>query len=358
MEFLERVYLGNAVEKWLIALAAAVAAWIAVRVILRIVSSRLGKFAKQTDTAWDDIIVHTLSKTKAIFLLAIGLEVGSNLLTLAPRIRSGIDAFAIIASIVQAGIWATATLRAWLAAYKKETIEKDRSAVTTMSALGFVGQLLIWSVVLLLSLDNLGVDVTALVAGLGVGGVAVALALQNILGDLFSSLAIVLDKPFVLGDFINVGGDFLGSVEAIGLKTTRIRSLSGEQLVFSNSDLLGSRIRNFGRMAERRVAFAVGVTYETPKALLAEIPTIIRRAVEAQDAVRFDRSHFKQFGDFSLDFETVYYVLSPDYAKYMDIQQAINLRLFGEFGDRGIEFAYPTQTLYLFKQPEAAGSAS
>ncbi len=212
--------------------------------------------------------------------------------------------------------------------------------------------------VLLLSLQNVGVDVTALVAGLGVGGIAVALALQNILGDLFASLAIVLDKPFVLGDFINVGGEFLGSIEAIGLKTTRIRSLSGEQLVFSNSDLLGSRIRNYGRMAERRIAFTVGVTYETPKDRLAEIPGIIREAVEAQDKVRFDRSHFQKFGDFSLDFETVYYVLSPDYSTYMDIQQAINLRLFGEFGDRGIEFAYPTQTLHLFKQPEPAKSGA
>ncbi|MGE3526922.1 MAG: mechanosensitive ion channel family protein, partial [Gemmatimonadales bacterium] len=190
-------------------------------------------------------------------------------------------------------------------------------------------------------------------AGLGVGGVAVALALQKILGDLFASLAIVLDKPFVLGDFIIVD-DYLGSIENIGLKTTRVRSLSGEQLVFSNSDLLGSRIRNYGRMFERRVVFSIGVIYQTTKEQLQAIPGIIRTAIEAQDKTRFDRSHFQKYGDFSLDFETVYYVKSPDYNIYMDIQQAINLQIFEEFGKRGIEFAYPTQTLFVSREGTGA----
>jgi small-conductance mechanosensitive channel len=203
-----------------------------------------------------------------------------------------------------------------------------------------------------LALDNLGVNVTALVAGLGVGGVAVALAVQNILGDLFASLSIVLDKPFVLGDFIIVG-ELLGAVENIGIKTTRVRSLSGEQLIFSNNDLLNSRIRNFGRMAERRVVFQLGVVYGTPKAKLEQIPAIIRSAIEAQQQTRFDRSHFAGYGDFSLDFENVYYVLDRDYNVYMDIQQAINLEIYGRFAEDGIEFAYPTQTLYLQREQRA-----
>jgi len=181
------------------------------------------------------------------------------------------------------------------------------------------------------------------VAGLGVGGIAVALALQNILGDVFASMSILLDKPFVTGDFITVD-ELMGTVEHVGLKTTRLRSLSGEQLVFANSDLLKSRIRNYQRMEERRVAFAVRLAYPTPAEKLAAIPAIVREIIDAQELARFGRSHFKSFGTFSLDFENVYYVKSPDYDTYMDVQQAINLAICRRFQEEGIEFAHPAQT--------------
>jgi small-conductance mechanosensitive channel len=215
-----------------------------------------------------------------------------------------------------------------------------------MDLVGFVMRLVVWTAVLLVLLDNLGVDITALVAGLGVGGIAVALAAQNILGDLFASLSIVLDKPFVVGDFIAIG-EFLGSVEHVGLKTTRLRSLSGEQVVFSNADLLGSRVRNYGRMFERRVLFSLGVTYQTPPDKMRRIPVMIREIVESQDRVRFDRAHFQGFGDFALLFEVVYYVLSREYNVHMDIQQSINMTLLERFAAEGIEFAYPTQTVFV-----------
>ncbi|MEO0578147.1 MAG: mechanosensitive ion channel family protein, partial [Pseudomonadota bacterium] len=197
-----------------------------------------------------------------------------------------------------------------------------------------------------LILSNLGVNITALVAGLGVGGIAIALAAQNILGDLFASLSIILDKPFVVGDFLAVDS-YLGSVERVGIKTTRLRSLSGEQLVFSNNDLLGSRVRNYGRLHERRIVFSIGVTYETTPAKLKAIPTILREAVEAEQDVRFDRAHFKSYGDFALIFEIVYYVLVADYNRYMDIQQSINFALFERLAEEGVAFAYPTQTVYV-----------
>jgi small-conductance mechanosensitive channel len=181
--------------------------------------------------------------------------------------------------------------------------------------------------------------------------------MQNVLGDLFASLSIVLDKPFVLGDFLIVD-EHLGNVEHIGLKTTRVRSLWGEQLIFSNSDLLNSRIRNLGRMQERRTVFALGVTYQTPREKLTRIPGILREAVEAQEKTRFDRSHFKAYGDFSLNFETVYYVTVADYNAYMDVQQAINLRIHERFEEEGIEFAYPTQTLFLVRQGTQADAAT
>jgi small-conductance mechanosensitive channel len=203
--------------------------------------------------------------------------------------------------------------------------------------------------VLLLTLDNLGIDITALVAGLGIGGVAVALAVQNILGDLFASLSITLDRPFVIGDFLIVG-DFMGSVEYIGIKSTRLRSLSGEQIIISNSDLLGSRVRNYGRMHERRVVFVTSITYETPEEHLERIPGLIREIIESQPNTRFDRSHFARHAAASLDFETVYYVLSPNYNQYMDTQQAVNIRLHRELKQLGVEFAYPTQKLYVVRQ--------
>lgn len=346
MPFMDQIFYGNPVRAWAVALAVTTAVVVALRLLLTLFATRLRKLAQTTETTWDDIVIHTISRTRLLFLLVVAVQVGSRALELPAQVRSLLGGITILTALVQAGIWATAALKFGLARHREAMLKEDRAAATTMSALGFVGQVLIWSVVLLLSLDNLGIDVTALVAGLGVGGVAVALAVQNILGDLFASLAIVLDKPFVLGDFIIVD-DLLGSVEAIGLKTTRIRSLGGEQLVFSNADLLKSRLRNFGRMAERRVVFRVGVTYQTTRDRLEAIPQIIREAIEAQPGTRFDRSHFFEYGDFSLNFETVFHVLSPDYNTYMDIRQAINLRIFEEFGRRGIEFAYPTQTVFL-----------
>jgi len=228
-------------------------------------------------------------------------------------------------------------------------VEKERlagAAVTTMQGLGFLARLVLGSVVVLVGLDHFGVNITAMVAGLGVGGVAVALAVQNVLGDLFASLSIVLDKPFVVGDFIVVG-EQRGTVERVGLKTTRVRSLSGEQLVFSNSDLLSSRIQNFKRMDERRVSFRIGVTYQTPRSALESIPGTIRQIIESIDRTRFDRAHFASYGDFALLFEIVYYVLDSDYNVYMDVQQTINLRIHEAFEKDGIEFAYPTQRLYV-----------
>jgi small-conductance mechanosensitive channel len=252
----------------------------------------------------------------------------------------------MIVLLLQSGIWLTAITTTVMGQYRQRALEKNPAAATSINAIAFVSKIVIWSVLVLVALDSMGINITTVVAGLGIGGVAVALAVQNILGDLFASLSIILDKPFVIGDFI-ILNEYLGVVEYIGLKTTRVRSLSGEQIVFSNSDLLNSRVRNYGRMFERRVPFTIGVTYDTPRDKLKRIPDIIRDAVDAQDKTRFDRSHFMKYGDFALQFETVYYVLSPDYNIYMDIQQSINLMIHEAFEREQISFAYPTQTLYM-----------
>jgi small-conductance mechanosensitive channel len=205
--------------------------------------------------------------------------------------------------------------------------------------------------VLLATLDNLGVNITALVAGLGIGGVAVALALQNVLGDLFASLSIALDRPFVVGDFLAVD-NFLGSVEYIGIKTTRLRSLDGEQIIISNSDLLKSRVRNYGRMSERRVQFTTRLHYATPVELIERVPRLIREIVESHKNTRFDRSHFLKHGDASLEFETVYYMLTADYNPYMDTQQSINLQMHRRFTELKIDFAYPVQKVMVLRPGE------
>ena len=194
-------------------------------------------------------------------------------------------------------------------------------------------------------LDNLGRDVTTIIAGLGVGGIAIALAAQTILGDLFSYFVIFFDQPFEIGDFI-VLDDKSGNIEYVGVKTTRIRTLTGDILVVSNTDLTNSRIHNYKRMSERRIVFKLGLVYQTKHEQLKQIPGFIKSIIESVDGVRFDRSHFSGYGDFSLDFETVYYVLAQDYVIYMEKQQEIYLAIFKKFEEEGIVFAYPTQTLF------------
>ena len=225
----------------------------------------------------------------------------------------------------------------------------DISLARSLQGIFKVIRALIWTVAVLFFLDNIGFKISTVIAGLGIGGIAVGLAAQAVLKDLFSYFSIIFDRPFELGDFIIVG-DYLGTVEYIGAKTTRIRSLGGEQLIFSNTDLTDSRVRNYKRMEKRRVGFKLGVTYDTNHQKLQEIPKIIEAAIKSIKDTAFDRAHFSSYGDFSLIFEVVYYVLSSDYNKYMDIQQEINLAINKEFSLRKIEFAYPTQTIYLNKQ--------
>jgi small-conductance mechanosensitive channel len=269
-----------------------------------------------------------------------------------------VDRTVIGMMLLQCGFWATRGLDFWLRhRFAQGDVNETGAREMTRSLLSFLARVVLWSLVALLILDNLGLNVTALIASLGIGGIAVALAVQNILGDLFASLSIAIDKPFVIGDFIIVD-DLMGTVEHVGLKTSRIRSLGGEQIVFSNNDLLKSRIRNYKRMQERRVVFAIGVTYDTEETELRMIPGMIRLAIEAQTTARFDRAHFKGFGAFSLDFEAVYYVREPDYNVYMDAQQAINLQLVREFAAHNIGFAFPTQTLHIASAPVAQSEAA
>lgn len=346
-EYLSAYGVGDVEGQWIAAVVVFFAALIIVYLIRSIVVWRVAKFAERSTTVWDDAAVESLRQTRWWFVLAFAVFCGSYMIELpGERTRDVLEAVMVLILLLQMAIWGHTLITAGAAGYVERRRPDDPAAAMTVSALAMIGKLVLFTILFLLALDNLGVDVTALIAGLGVGGIAVALAVQNILGDLLASLSIVFDKPFVPGDFIVVG-DKSGTVRNIGLKTTRLQSLSGEQLVFSNNDLLQSRIQNFKLMSERRVVFSVGLTYDTPRSVLQQVPDLLRASVEEQENVRFDRAHFKSFGDFSLNFETVYYVLTPDYAAYMDIQQAINLSLHERIEQVGAEFAFPTQTLYV-----------
>jgi small-conductance mechanosensitive channel len=351
MDIFNQQILDNSLQQWSIAVTATIFIVLLLRLIQRLAAHRLAALARLTETRWDDIVVGLIGRTNLLFLFIVGLFFGSLFLELPAHIRSVLSSLLIISLLLQTGIWGVSFITSLLEFYRLRAQKKNPAAITSINVIGLISKFILWSSILLLALNNLGINVTSLIAGLGIGGVAVALAIQNILGDLFASLSIVLDKPFVNGDFLIIG-EFMGSVEYIGLKTTRIRSLSGEQLVFSNSDLLGSRIRNYGRMFERRVVFSIGVTYQTPREKLKLIPEIIRKAIETKNKTRFDRCHFMKYGDYALMFETVFYVSSPDYNIYMDIQQAIYFEIHERFEQEHIEFAYPTQTLYV-SQAEA-----
>ena len=348
MEILQTSIYRNTAAEWLIALGVAVMTYLLLTVVKRLVVRSVMRLSRRTATYWDDIVANVAQRTRPFFLFAVAVVVGARVVELPVLVSDLIRYGAVFATLLQAGFWGRVLIMGLIDRHVARARDSDPAAATTMAALGLVLQLVLWTVLFLMGLQNLGVEIGPLLAGLGVGGIAVALAVQNILGDLFASLSIVLDKPFVIGDFIIVG-DMPGTVEHIGLKTTRVRSLSGEQLVFSNSDLLAARIRNFKRMYERRIVFRLGVTYQTPRKKVEQIPQILKEAVERQEQTRLDRAHFAAFGPSSLDFEVVYFVLVPEYNAYMNIQQAVNLYIMERFEEEGVEFAYPTQTLFIEK---------
>lgn len=346
-QLLEKVYFYNTATQWGVALAIALGAYLFLAISRRLLVSRIGAIAKRTSTGVDDALVELVRKTRAYFMVTVAVVLATRFLTLPPRTDDYLRVAFVIALLAQCGAWGTAVVTLWVQSQvARRSAQADIASAATMRALGVAVKVVLWSILFITGLHVFGVDVTALVTGLGIGGIAIALAVQNVLGDLLAALAIVLDKPFLVGDAINVD-TINGTVEHIGLKTTRLRSLSGEQVIISNGDLLKSRIRNYRRMYERRVAFFTDVAYDTPPEVVAAIPAIIREAVTSHQPIRFDRSHFVAYTDSTLRFETVYYVLDPDYGKYLDIQQAVNLTLLRRFAADGIRFAFPTRTVQL-----------
>ena len=337
---------GNTVYSYLTSLGIILGGMAVVYVFKRYILIRLKKWADSTDTVIDDLIVEAIEKTLVPILYFGILYASLHTLSLSPEFKHGLQIAAIVFITVFAVRALTAAVNHGLKSYLK--LSHDAEGEKQIKGLRGLINIVIWVLATVFLLDNLGVKISAVVAGLGIGGIAVALASQAVLGDLFSYFVIFFDKPFEIGDSIAVG-DKIGIVEQIGIKTTRLQAQGGEQLIISNTDLTNSRLHNFKKMEKRRVVFKLGIIYQTPAEILKSIPAIVKGIIEKQAGTTYDRGHFASFGDSSLNFEFVYFVNGADYAKYMDIQQSINLAIFEEFEKNGIEFAYPSQTLFVNK---------
>ena len=345
--FFNQIYLGNKLSAYLIALAVFIGGVVLIKVLDKIFLGRLKKWAEKTDTTLDDFLVRGIERTIVPLLYFLSFYVAVKSLTIDSKLEKYFD----IVSIIVFTFFFLRTLSSVIT-YSLKTFVKKRGAdeqkQKQLKGISTIISAIIWSLGFVFVLDNLGFKVSAVIAGLGIGGIAIALAAQAILGDLFSYFVILFDRPFEIGDFITVA-DKSGTIEHIGIKTTRIRALSGEQLIVSNTDLTNSRIHNFKRLEKRRVIFKIGVVYQTSAQHLKEIPEIVKVIITSEPKVEFDRGHFASFGDFSLIFEFVYFILDQEYSEYMEIHQKINLKIYEEFEKRGIHFAYPTQTLYVNK---------
>ena len=347
VEFLHLEFYHNLVSDYLVCLAIILGGILAVRIVGALALKRLKAWAKKSATTYDDYLVDRIRWT-GIPLAYLGVfQASLRVLTLTPRVERIIDMLGIVLLTLLAIVFTVSLVRYGFEEYSRKRGEDPTRDRALKGVIGLT-KALVWAIGSLFMLDNLGFRITTVVAGLGIGGIAIALAAQAILGDLFGYFVILFDRPFEIGDFVIVG-DYMGVIERFGIKTTRISSLGGEQIVVSNKDLTDSRVRNYKRMAKRRVVFRLGVTYQTPVALLREIPGIVTDIFREIEGTTLDRVHFFSYGDFSLIYEIVYYVDGNDYTKYMNVQQMANLRIYEEFEKRRIEFAYPTQTLYLTK---------
>lgn len=342
----QQTLLGNSWERWAAAFVIFFLVMLLAWAVRAFGISRLRKMAHATDSIWDDLALLLLERTKVFFVFLVALHFSAGSLTLGPKGDKISNYIFILVLFVQIGLWANHAINFIGNTFANRALERDAGRATTIRAMLFFGKVFSWALVILLLLDNWGIKVAPFIAGLGIGGIAIALAVQNVLGDLLASLSIVMDKPFVIGDAINVGTE-TGVVEHVGLKTTRLKSINGEQLIFSNSDLLQSRIRNFKRMSERRVVVKIGVLYETPPDKLDLVRQLIDQAVRSTSGLRFERAHLANFGDSALEYELVYWVNSPDYNVYIDLHHKFSVALIRLFLENKVEFAYPTQKLFV-----------
>ena len=358
-KFWQIEFLGNDVRSWAFALATFLITLTVLPLVKRFISARRRRWAEREPT---HVVTHAhhaigltallVERTSWLFLWAVAVYFASRDLTFTPHIERVLTIGIVLLFWTQMGLWAMAAVRYAIDLRRKSSAGLDALLTSSIDVILFAAGLLIWAMVLLLALDNLGIQIKPLLAGLGIGGIAVALAVQTVLGDLLASMSIALDKPFGIGDSLAVG-ECQGTVEHIGVKSTRLRSLSGEQIIMSNADILKSRVRNYGRMQERRAAFQFGVSYDTDPKDLAAIPAEVRQIIEAIPDTRFDRCHFLTYGETALQFEVVFYVTKPDFNIYADAQQTINLSIIERLRAMRVNFTAPSRTVVYLENASA-----
>jgi small-conductance mechanosensitive channel len=345
LDAMQALLLGIPPREWLIAAIVGVVVWVGLWVLRELIASRYKKYSSAKNPTLIRLIGYLIGNTKQILFFAVALDAAQESLALPDRVQRVVSNTVMILILIQVGLWAARSVRFYLEMKERER-GADRVFSGSLDIISFVARMLIWSLLILVALSNFGVNITALLAGLGVGGVAVALALQNVLGDLFASLSIALDKPFVIGDNLTIDA-FIGKVEHIGIKTTRLRSESGEQIILSNADILKSRVRNFGRLSEQRILATIRVGFDTPADKLQALPTLLENIVREHSQARFERCHLKSLGESALQFELSYFVQQPATNSILDLQQAVNFRIIDELKRLGVKFAYPAQVVFL-----------
>ncbi|HEX3398231.1 MAG TPA: mechanosensitive ion channel family protein [Steroidobacteraceae bacterium] len=348
---MQALLLGIPPTEWLIAAIVGAVVWASLWILRDLIASRYEKYSSAKNPTLIRLIAYLIGNTKQILFFAVALDAAKESLTLPDGVQRVVSHTVMILILIQIGLWAGRCVRFYLEMKERER-GADRVFSGSLDIINFVARMLIWSLLILVALDNVGVNITALLAGLGVGGVAVALALQNVLGDLFASLSIALDKPFVIGDNLTID-TFVGKVEHIGIKTTRLRSESGEQIILSNADILKSRVRNFGRLSQLRILATIRLRFDTPTDKLKALPTVLENIVREHAQAQFERCHLKTLGESAFQFELSYFVQQPATNSLLDLQQAVNFRIIDELRRSGLEFAYPAQAIFLDQQRAA-----
>ena len=346
-EILAQHYLGNSVQSWLTAVLAFLVTFIVLPLLRSLIMGRRARWMGARPPAGVQLVLTLIARTSRMFLWAVAVYVGERFLDFPARLERISTIVVVLVFWLQFAFWASAAVQFALDQQRlRAEATGDTSLKGSLDVLLFTARLIIYVIAMLLALDNLGVNITTLVAGLGVGGIAIALAVQNVLGDLFASMSITLDKPFLVGDWLRVD-DCEGVVECIGIKSTRLRSVSGEQIILANADLLKSRVHNLGRMPERRSLFTLGVAYQTTPAKLQEAADLVRSCIEGVPGTRFEYCLFRSFGDSALNLQTCYFVPDPTARGFAAIEDAVNRKIHAAFAAAGIEFAYPTRTVHV-----------
>lgn len=344
-QFFNYTFLNNTIINYILFLLTLVISFFLIKIVMIFLIKHVKEWSQKSENRKYDSLINLIQKKIMPILYFTAFYFCTKILNIHPTITKIIAALTLAVTAIIIAILLSSISIIFVGKYFDSKVNSANSKILLKWTSSII-QVIIYTIALILFLDNMGVKITSLITGLGIGGVAIAFAAQTILVDLFCCFTILFDKPFEIGDFI-VSGEQMGTVEHIGIKTTRLRALSGEQLIFANSDLTNSRINNYKTMDERRVLFKIGVTYDTKYEELTMIPELIKNIIDSVKDTRFGRAHFSSYGPYSLNFEIAYYVLSNDYDKYMDINQAVNYQIKKIFDQHGISFAFPTQTIQI-----------